>query len=449
MKFTRQVEKELKDWQSRVDRKPLILRGARQVGKTTLIEYFAQSYKQFIHLNLEKKSDRYYFEKFEDVKKIVEALFIKNGFSAQLPQTLLFIDEIQESSKAIQLLRYFYEDIPELHVVAAGSLLEFALGEVKSFPVGRVEYLYLFPLNFPEFLAARNKKNLANELRTVPVKDIAHAALLEEFHIYAITGGMPELIKTFTLEKSMISLPRVFESIWETYKKDIEKYGRSSTEKKIIKHIMETAPEYLDQRVKFQNFGHSNYRSREVSEAMKSLDDAKVIQLIYPTTERTVPPKTNYRKSPRLQFLDTGLVNYALGILPQLMEVKDLSNAYKGALIPHLITQELISLNIFAYKKPHFWVRDKRQSSAEVDLVIPYKDKLIPVEIKSGSTGTLKSLQSFIDTSEHSYAIRIYFGTFKIEKHQTIKGKPYLLMNLPYYLGTQLHAYIAYFVEQH
>ena len=212
---------------------------------------------------------------------------------------------------------------------------------------------------------------------------------------------------------------------------------------------MSTAHLYIDQRVKFQNFGNSNYRSREVGESMRNLNDAKIIQLIYPTTDVQIPIKPNLKKSPRLQFLDTGLINHTLGIQAQMIGVNDLSDAFKGAVIPHLVAQELISLNTISDNKPHFWVREKKQASSEVDLVFNCQEKLIPIEIKSGSSGTLKSLHQFIERTNHPYAVRIYAGEFNIEKNKTPGGTPYLLMNLPYYLGTKNPNYINFFVESY
>ena len=449
MAFKRTVESYLHQWKVSKSRKPLMIRGARQVGKTTLIQTFAKSYQNAIVLNLERKGDLRYFEDFEDVETIVEALFLANKISSSaIGKTLLFIDEIQESPKAIQLLRYFYEDIPELHVISAGSLLEFAMRKVHSFPVGRVEFLYLHPLNFQEYLEAIGEQELLNKLKTVPVKPVAHKLLMDAFHRYAIIGGMPEVVKTDVQQRSLSDLPRVYESIWGTYKNDVEKYTSNDTERKIIKHLMDTSPLYLDERIKFQGFGNSNYKSREVGEAFRTLDDAKIVRLIYPTTDINPPLKSDLKKSPRLQFLDTGLVNYSLGIQAEMLAMQDLNNAYKGAVIPHLVTQELISLQSISAQTPNFWVREKAQSSAEVDLLYSYQGLIIPIEIKSGSTGSLKSLHQFVDAVDHPYAIRMYAGAFNVEKAITPNKKPYLLMNLPYYAGTSLPQYIEWFVKQ-
>ena len=450
MNFKRKIEELLNEWRNDNNRKPLILRGARQVGKTTVIKIFAKNYKNSILLNLEKQKDKNYFIENNEIKTIVESLFLAHNISiSDSKNTLIFIDEIQESPNAIQMLRYFYEEYPQIHVIAAGSLLEFVMSKVRSFPVGRIEYMYLHPLNFSEFLKAIGHEIALEQLNQIPVKPFAHKILFDLFNTYAIIGGMPEVVKVYLTSNSFTKLPKIYESIWSTYQNDVEKYATSSSARNVIKYIMTTAHLYLDKRVKFQNFGNSNYKSREVGEALRNLNDAKIIQLIYPTTDVEMPLKSDLKKSPRLQFLDSGLANHALEIQADIIGMKDLSKAYKGAIIPHIITQELISLNNLSNKKPNFWVREKSQSSSEVDLVFTYKDKIIPIEIKSGATGSLKSLHQFVEKTNHPYAVRIYAGDFKIEKAKTPNGNNYLLMNMPYYLGTKIPEYIKYFIEKY
>lgn len=450
MYFQRHIIKQLETWKSSINRKPLVLRGARQVGKTTLVKKFAEQYRQSIFLNLEKPADIAIFKRYDNVKTIIEFLFLSHNISSiEEKDTLLFIDEVQEHPKTIQLLRYFYEEVPALNVIVAGSLLEFATKEIRSFPVGRVENLYLYPLNFQEYLVAINHNRALEELLKVPIRSVAQQILLNLFHRYAIIGGMPEVVKVDIESNNLFELSRVYESIWSTYKYDVEKYASRESERRIIKHIMKTAHSSISQRIKFHNFGNSNYRSREVSQALNNLDNAKIIQLIYPTVSIDPPIIPDIKKSPRLQFLDTGIVNYALGVQANMLGMKDLSKAFKGAIIPHLITQELISINSLTDNKPNFWVREKKQSSAEVDLVYVYAGKIIPIEVKSGATGSLKSLQQFMIRSNHPYAIRFYMGKFRVERLRTIEGTPFLLMNLPYFLGTQLPKYIGYFVDNY
>lgn len=428
------------------------MRGARQVGKTTLaLDFAKEHYDHLINLNLERPNHKEFFSRFNDARTLVDALFVSNNISfKELNKTLLFIDEIQKSSEAINMLRFLYEDLPELNVIAAGSFLEHTLHRVKSFPVGRVEYLYVHPFNFQEFLLANGDDIAFSYLNQIPVPLAAHPALMEKFHKYVITRGMPEVVKSYVRTGMFADLKPVYESIWQSYKDDIEKYASNETQIRVLRHIVNTAHLYIDSRIKFENFGQSNYRSREVGEAMRSLDDARVIQLIYPTTDTEPPLKPDLRKSPKLHFLDVGLLNHELNIQSELLSITDLSNARKGAIIPEVITQEYLSLQTSSSKKPMFWTREKAQASAEVDLVLTHKNMAIPIEIKSGKVGTLKSLHQFIDRAHHPYAVRVFGGEFSIEQHSTPqKKKPYLLMNLPYYLGTKLPAYLAYFTENY
>ena len=448
MSFYRKQISALHAWKDDENRKPLILRGARQVGKTTLVNSFANNYSQYIALNLEKKEDQSYFEKYSSPQSILNALSLDHRLkSIEHATTLLFIDEIQESPKAIAMLRYFYEEIPALHVIAAGSLLEQALAKVKSFPVGRVQYLYVFPMNFQEYLLAHKMDNLVQQLNNIPIDESAYYVGLDWFHRYALLGGMPEIIKLNVQGVPISELPKTYEGIWASYIDDVPKYAKNDTEEKVIKHLIRTAPLYLDTRVTFQGFGKSNYRSREVGESFRALDDAKIIQLIYPGTTVDFPIVADYRKSPRLQFLDTGLLNHSLNIQSSLLEVEDLSTSYKGALLPHLITQELITLQEYTYSKPNFWVRQKKDAQAEVDIIYPYQGWIIPIEVKSGKVGKLKSLHQFMSAAPHPYAVRMYAGKFSIETHQLSNGKQFYLMNLPYFLTTYLPAYLDYFIQ--
>ncbi|MBY5958187.1 AAA family ATPase [Membranicola marinus] len=448
--FERNIWSDLMQWKQNYQRKPLIIRGARQVGKTTIIRQFGETYRHFIEFNLEKTENQRIIQQVDSAQRLIEVLSLQKNLSAtEWKGTLLFIDEIQESPKTIGFLRYLYEEVPDLHVVSAGSLLEHRLKDVKSFPVGRVNYMYLFPLNFQEYLKGIGHDLLHDHLKTVPLDKTVHSTVLSLFHRYCIVGGMPEIVARYSITKDLAGLIPTYESIWDTYKDDVGKYAENSTEMKVIRHIMETAPALVDKRIKFQNFGYSNYKSREVSAAFRSLDQAKVIQIIYPSTSTKPPVIPDYKKSPRLQFMDTGLLNFELNIQADMLLMDDLNSAYRGAIIPHMITQELISMNTTSYKKPNFWVRDKTQSSAEVDLLYSSQGLLVPIEIKSGATGSLKSLHEFIDRAPHSLAVRMYAGEFKLEKTRTRKGKLFYLMNVPYYLGTYLDQCLSWFIDKY
>lgn len=443
----RNAYKNLLEWKDKTNRKPLIIRGARQVGKTSLVREFSKEFKCYVELNLEKENLRRLFD-IDNVDKILNAAFLITNVIPSEGSTLIFLDEIQESPKAIKLLRYFYEERPDLYVVAAGSLLEFAIKEVPSFPVGRIDYLYLHPLNFQEYLLGLNQTAAINILKEMPVPDYTHPILLNLFNNYAIIGGMPEILAGYIKNNNIANLQKDYTSIWQSYKDDVEKYGRNNTLRSVIRFIIEKAPFEKD-RISFSYFGGSNYKSREVGEALHALDLAKIIRLIYPTTHTEPPVLPDLKKRPRLQFLDTGLLNQILQIQAEMIPLNDLCDFHRGRIIQHLIIQEIISLNIYDSKPPYFWVRESKDANSEVDLVLQYRNLLIPIEIKAGKSGTLRSLHQFMERTNHPYSVRMYAGEFSIDKLTTPAGKKYFLMNLPYYLSTKIEDYLKYFIEKY
>ncbi len=446
MIFKRKISEELRIWKKDENRKPLIVRGARQVGKSTLIANFGKQYPIFITLNLEKSKDKRYFTDYgDDVAKIMEVILLEKGISSPISEILLFIDEIQEVPNAIRLLRYFHEELPKIHVIAAGSLLEFALKDISSFPVGRVRQLALHPFDFEEFLMAIGQDIALKYLRTIPLPDVAYSKLLELFHQYLIIGGMPEIIKMYAQNnQSMLGLQNIYSSIWDNYADDVEKYASNNTSRKVIRHIMDTAP-YVRDRVSFAGFGQSNYKSREVSEAFQMLDKARLIRIIQPTTAVIPPPLPHLRRKPKLQFLDTGLLNYASNIQAEMYSVKDFNSFYKGFIINHIIFQEMIAQSTNIHYKPHFWTRENANANAEVDIIHQYQTKLIPIEIKSGAKGRLRSLHEFMDRTNHTTSIRFLANKMSIEDVKTSKGKSYKLLNLPYFCASQLDGYLEWF----
>lgn len=448
MIFYRKLYRQLLEWKNSSNHKPLIIRGARQVGKSTLIKEFGKEFKYFINLNLEKTQDKNIFEKLDTASDIINALFLGKGIPYSDAPTLIFFDEIQESPRAIKMLRYFYEEYPDLYFIAAGSLLEFALKKVPSFPVGRVKQLVLHPFDFEEFLLALNRKDLAGELEKIPVTKYAHDTILDLFHDYAIIGGMPEVVSRYAEEKNMMNLYEIYENLWQCYRDDIEKYATNSSERRIIRHVIATAPFEKD-RITQTGFGNSNYRSREVGEALRSLDLARIIQLIYPATTTEPPAIPNLKRKPRLQFIDTGLLNFSIGHQAEMIGLNDLNDFHRGRIIQHLTAQQLQSQYSSPLYKPLFWVREKVNSNAEVDLLHQYKKYLIPIEIKSGGHGTIRSLHQFLEEANHKFGIRLLANYFSVESLKTPKGIPYLLMNLPYYASSRIPQYVEWFVENY
>lgn len=448
MNFYRKIEASLENWRIKKNRKPLILRGARQVGKSTIIHQFGRKYRYFVLLNLERPSDRKYFENEREVKEIWQQILFEKNLPDEPQATLLFIDEIQEVPHAIKQLRYFYEDLPQLHVIAAGSLLEFALGDVRSFPVGRIEELTLHPLDFEEFLMALGEDAALKQLRNIPLNAYAYDKLFDLFKRYLIFGGMPEVIKTYLASnKSLAGLKDVYASIWETYKLDIVKYAHNDMQARVMRYVIESGP-FVRDRIQFAGFGGSNYRSREVGEALRALDLAKIIYLIYPTTQTQPPQLPDLKRRPRLQFLDTGLMNYASDIQSELLQLDDLNDYYRGFVVNHGVTQELIANSGNTFFKPQFWVRENSNSSAEVDLAYKWKQFLVPIEVKSGAKGSLRSLAEFMDAAPHNIAVRLLGNRISMEKVLTRKGKTFNLINLPYFAISQIEEYLAWQVEE-
>jgi predicted AAA+ superfamily ATPase len=444
--YRRNIIGELKSWKTSEKRKPLVLRGARQVGKTTVVEQFATCFSQFIQLNLERDRDREIFTEKNSAGEILQMIFLQyNKRWEDRNDTLLFIDEIQESLEAVSILRYFYEEFPEIHVIAAGSLLETIFDKGVNFPVGRVEYRVLRPFNFSEFLEAMDENQAAEFYNQVPLPDFAHAKLLQLFHSYTLVGGMPEVLNSYIETRDLTSLRAIYESLLATYFDDAEKYAKNQHQVQIIRHAVKAAFYEAGTRIKFAGFGASNYGSKEMGEVLRTLEKVMLLQLIFPTTQTEPPFMPDIKKSPRLQVLDTGMLNFFAGLQKELFGTRDLNALYQGKITEHIVGQELLAAKFNLMNELHFWVRDKNQSDAEVDFLFPFDGEMIPVEVKSGASGKMRSLHQYLDNSKAGFAVRFYAGKISMEEHKTIAGKRFKLLSLPYFLGGKLEEYIKYF----
>lgn len=440
---------QLEKWVVKPDRKPLIIRGARQVGKTTAVNQFATTFDQYIYLNLELQDDRAPFENFTTIENLVQTLFfLKNLLLEKKNKTLLFIDEIQEVPKALNILRYFYESEPGIPVIAAGSMLETLFNKNIHFPVGRVEYNVMRPVSFPEFLAAMGETAALDQWQKIPLANFAHGKLLQLFHTYALIGGMPEIVHHYVQHKDLTALAPIYDSLISSYLDDVEKYAGNPSQVLHIRHAIRSSFLQAGKRIKFEGFGNSNYRSREMGEALRMLEKALLLQLVYPTTGAALPLLPDIKKSPKLQVLDTGMLNYFAGIQKEIISTTDLNNIYQGTMVEHLVGQEMLAFQYLSLSTLHFWVREKKDSSAEVDYLFLFDGKLIPIEVKSGAEGRLKSLHIFMDLAPHTMAIRFYAGELAITTATSVNGKKYKLLNLPYYLVAQLENYLVWFQKE-
>jgi uncharacterized protein len=430
--FKRDILEELTKWKGKKFRKPLVIRGARQVGKTTAIHLFSDQFDQYIYLNLEKDEERILFEQNYPFPDLVTNLFIYAGKRRDGGKTLIFIDEIQNSPKAVALLRYFYEEASDLFVIAAGSLLESTMDRKISFPVGRVEYMAIHPASFREFLYATGHEQLAAELEKPEVPSFLNNQLTSLFKKYATIGGMPEVLKHYASGTDISSLSTVYDSLIQSFSDDVEKYS-SSAQLQYIRHIIAHAFAEGGTKITFQKFGNSDYRSREMKAAFLSLEKTMLIRLVYPCTSTEVPAVPSLTRKPRLHVLDTGLINHARGLLGELVFNENIGDAHRGIIAEHIAGQELLASKFSISNKLNFWIRDKNESDAEVDYVLPWHGKLIPIEVKSGSVGKLRSLHQFMDRTPHDIAVRIWQGEYLVQKARTIAGKEFTLLNLPFY----------------
>ncbi len=439
----------LLDWKNSSSKLPLILRGARQVGKTTLINEFGLLYDQYLYFNLEKSEDSVLFKDLDDLGRLIQLLFISRGFQINPEKsTLIFIDEVQEKPEVIEVLRYFKEDYSQFDVIVTGSLLEFGLDKLAKVPVGRVEYMELHPINFKEYLRGLGQESVIELLGNPPLENSFLPVVYKYFHEFALIGGMPGIAAAYLKERDITRVRNLYAGIIESYRSDVEKYATTDKNRRIIRHIMETAPNEIDNRINLNRFGASDFRTREVKEAMDSLSKAKLIELVYPTTQTAPPMVSDFKKRPRLHFLDFGLINYQLGLHQELLSIKDLHQSSKGKLVQQIVNQEIKSLDYLPGGIRAFWVRQERGASSEVDILYPFRNMLIPIEVKSGASGTLRSLHEFMDRCPHHFALRIYGGKLSIDELRTSKGKKYKLLNLPYFLSAWIKIYLNWFCNE-
>lgn len=413
------------------------------MGKTTTVRMFAEGFDAFASLNLELATDRALFTTSKPVSEVWEAIrFLKGIPKRKGMRTLLFIDEIQKSPEAVAMLRYFHEELPDLRVIAAGSLLESMLDIHISFPVGRVEFLLLHPVSFEEFLGAKGEVTALEAYRNIPVPDYAQTKLEALFKQYLLTGGMPEAVSTYVENEDLAALDRVHESLVIAYLEDAEKYGANKRKIPIIRHVIQSAFNEAAGRIRFDGFGNSNYLSRDIKAAFDILQKAFLFHVVYPVTATSLPLSPNTRKSPRLHVLDTGLVVFKTGMRKELFTASDVGAVFSGRIVEHIVGQELYSADNSPLHALHFWARDKPQSNAEVDFVLPVEGRLIPVEVKSGASGRLRSLHAFVDAASHSDAVRLYGGGFRIEKAKTVSGKEFTLLNIPLFHAARTAEYV-------
>lgn len=437
--FRRIALENLREWALKAERKPLVLRGARQVGKTTLVEMFAADFDHYIYLNLEEKDNAELFATDSTFDDLLAGIFFKAKLPVDSPRTLIFIDEIQTEPKAVQALRYFYEKRPDLYVIAAGSLLESLMGRHISFPVGRVEYMVLHPCTFVEFLSAIGEEMLVSQVEKVAVPQSLHSYTLDLFKRYMIIGGLPEVVANYAQYHDMVRLSDVFNALLSGYRDDVEKYADNRKEQDSIRYILNYGWTSAGHRIQFAKFTNSSFKSADVSNAFRTLEKTLLLELVYPLTSTSFPILPDLKKSPKLLWLDTGLVNYVAGMQEELLFTTDSDELWNGDIAEHIVAQELLGATTTFGEKRLFWVRDARNSQAEVDFVIRYKSHLLPIEVKTGANSKLRSLHLFMEESKENIALRLWNGPMTSDVITRSDGRPFTLYNIPLYYAGHLH----------
>jgi predicted AAA+ superfamily ATPase len=427
-------------WQKKETRSPLLIRGARQVGKTFLVESFGKSqFENFLTINFEFKPEcRAPFEQSLDPKIILRGLELITQSKIIPGQCLLFLDEIQECPKAIQALRYFKEQMPELHVIAAGSLLEFVLNEADfSMPVGRVEFLYLKPLSFQEFLVSSGHVELKNFISQVTLADVFphqfHQQLLKLVAEFVAIGGMPAVVSSYLNAPDFEECQRIQSALLQTYQNDFSKYAHK-TDYQNLKNIFSKLPSVVSQSFKYSDVDRE-LRPEAIKKSLKNLTFAGLVTPVYWTSAGGLP-LSNYQLEKRfkLLFLDVGLVARAQYLPINSLIHQNASIQSRGQLIEQFVGQELlVNQPIYEPAELHYWQREKSGSQAEVDYVIAIKGKIIPIEVKAGHSYWLKSLKMLMTERNLSMGVRISEHPF---------GYSEGILSLPLYMISELSRFI-------
>lgn len=451
--YDRDLLVQLREWRANKRRKPLVLRGARQVGKTTLVKQFGKEFDAFISLNLEKE-DAEIFRRFAKVEDVWQYICLKHHvIQNKEKEILLFIDEIQEEPAAVAMLRYFYEDLPRVHVIAAGSRLQSLTKKKLSFPVGRVEYLTLRPFSFVEYINAKEGGEWASMLREVNVPEVLHEDMLKAFNTYALIGGMPEAVSEYIESGDIGRLSNIFSSLLKGYNEDAEKFAKSDEQVKILRHILSTAWMSAAETITFDKFGNSSYTSTQIHDGMDLLSRAFLLSLDYPVTASTIPLIPAKRRAPKLMMVDTGLTNFCCGIQLEYLQNKDLLDTWRGRAAEHIVAQELrVVLDRHYREEQCFWVRDKKGTTAEIDFVWQDNSQVIPIEVKAGTNSHLRSLHAYVNNADHHVkAVRFWSGAYSVQDITTPapNSKPFRLVNVPFYYIGQIDAIIQSLVTHH
>ncbi len=450
----RKVLTDLQGWLNSPIRKPLVMRGARQVGKTWLVRELAKrTNKQLIEINFENTPEAIGYFLSNNPKKILSLIEIGLSINVEIENSILFLDEIQTYPEILAKLRWFAEDLPELAVVTAGSLLEFVLAKHSfSMPVGRINYFYLEPMSFEEFLLAKEDKVTFDFIQnyqlheTLP--DVIHKKIMSIFREYMLIGGMPAAIVTWIKTNSYTQVNQVQHDLVKTYRDDFTKYsGKLSISR--LQEILNSVPSMIGEKFVYRKV-NKEAQIASLKHALDLLIKARVCHKVHCTSANGVPLAAELnQKSFKIVYIDTGLLCAALGVnAMQIRNNEDAMLVNRGSVSEQIVSQLLRTIEPY-YVEPdlYYWNREQKSSSAEIDYVIAFQGKVIPIEVKSGSTGGLKSLHLFMHLKKLQTAVRINADvpsntpvTVKLHNGETVT---YTLLSIPMYFTEQLQRLLA------
>lgn len=424
----RLIDHYLREWKNSPYRKSLLLRGARQVGKTYAVRQLGKSYKSFIEINFEINiSAKDIFERDLEPERIIRDLSLLAGQQIVPGESLLFFDEIQETPRVLTALRYFYEKLPELHVIAAGSLLDFTIQSV-GIPVGRVSSLYMYPLSFFEFLCACGHEILAQAILpgaiTAPLNDAVHHKLLMLFGEYCAIGGMPEVVMRWRETQDPMLCFEILHTLVDTYRQDFGKYAERF-QIKYLSVLFNAIPRLLGAKFKYSAI-EGEYRKRELSPCLDLLTTAGVAHSVMRTAGNGIPLGAEVDLEIfKVIFLDGALGQALLGLdIKAWFLHPEQEFVNKGSFVEALVGQELLAHAHPAHKAQLFyWCRNAAGSEAEIDYLIAVEGKVVPVEVKSGVGSTLKSMHMFLGSHPQSpYGLRFSMQNYSV--HEKIHSYP-------------------------
>lgn len=449
----RLIETYLADWKDSLNRKPLIIRGARQVGKTYTIEKFAEkNYRHLLKVNLEQ--DRNIHSVFESMQpeQIINDLSVLYKVPAEDENTLFFIDEIQACPKAIASLRYFYEQRPGLHVICAGSLLDHTLNEIQySMPVGRIDFTYMYPLIFSEFLVAIGEDGLVQFINGFSLEgsfsEAVHTRILELLRLYFFIGGMPEAVDYYIKTKELSGIEKIHSGLITSIEYDFAKYG-TRKQQEYLKDVLHYVTNNVGKKVKYVNVNR-NAASGLLKDAFLKLEMSRIVHLVRHTRSTGVPISQMQDNDVfKPVFFDIGLLNHIAGI--RLMDIDNLVTAFEGTLAEQFVFQELMaSGEPYIEQKLYYWIREAKNSNAEIDCLYQIGNNIYPIEIKAGKRGKMRSLHVFLAEKNKETGIRFNTDIPSVGRGFTArvnlpdrKEITYNLISLPLYLAGRLRSIV-------